>query len=262
MFDLWVLLIAISSLDHIDPVFRTPKLNMTKPRKGKPDSPNHGTLPPSGLAMESLYDLMIEHFTELEDKVATKDCINGLLEVVNEQKQKISLMEDKIAVMESHISQLHVANDGIEQYQRRLCLRISGIELPSLGQNETAQDCLDKIKDAFADLGVEIPCDVVDRAHRIGKATNYNGKKCRQMIVRFATWRHRTMVYRARKNSGKYRIRLDLTKRRSEILEKANKLLESSETSFVFADINCNLCWFNCGTYQYFNNLEDLKLKK
>jgi len=74
------------------------------------------------------------------------------------------------------------------------------------------------------------------------------------MILRFTTWRHRTMVYRARKNSGKY-------KRGSEMLEKANKLLESSETSFAFADINCNLCWFNCGTYKYFENLEDLKFK-
>ena len=91
----------------------------------------------------------------------------------------------------------------IEQYQRRLCLRISGIEVPSLGQNETDQDCLDKIKDVCADLAVEIPCDVIDRAHRIGKTTSHNGKKCRQMIVRFTTWRHRAIVYRARKNSGK-----------------------------------------------------------
>ena len=234
---------------------------MTKPRKGKPDSPSHATLPHSGLTMESLYDLMTEHFTKLEEKVATKDCINGLMEILNDQKQKISMMEDKIAVMESHISQLHVANDGIEQYQRRLCLRICGIELPTLGQNETAQDCFDKVKDVFTDIGVEIPYDVMDRAHRIGKTTSYNGKKCRQMIVRFTTWRHRTIVYRARKNSRKYRIKLDLTKRRSEILEKANKLLKSSETSFAFADINCNLCWFNCGTYNYFENVEDLKLK-
>ena len=69
------------------------------------------------------------------------------------------------------------------------------------------------------------------------------------------------MVYRARENSGKYKIKLDLTKRRSEILEKGNKLLESSETSFAFADINCNLCWFNCGTFKCFENLEDLKFK-
>ena len=236
---------------------------MTKPRKGKSDSPNPSpaTSPPSGLTMESLYDWMTERFTKLEDKVATRECIKGLMETINDQNQKISMMEDKIAVMERHISQLQVANDGIEQYQRRLCLRNSGIDLPSLGQNATAQDCLDKVNDVFPDLGVEIPCDVIDRAHRIGKVTNYNGKKCRQMIVRFTTWSHRTMVYRARKNNGKYRVKLDLTKRRSDILEKANKLLESSETSFVFADINCNLCWFNSGTYKYFDSLEDFKLK-
>ena len=61
---------------------------MTKPRKGKPDSPSHATLPHSGLTMESLYDLMTEHFTKLEEKVATKDYINGLMEIINDQKQK------------------------------------------------------------------------------------------------------------------------------------------------------------------------------
>ena len=156
---------------------------MTKPCKGKLDSPSHETLPDSGLTVESLYDLMTEHFTKLEEKVATKYCINGLMEIINDQKQKISMIEDKIDVMESHISQVHVANDGMEQYQHRLCLRICGIELPSLGQNDTAQDCLHKVKDVFTDIGVEIPYDVIDRAHRIGKTTSHNGKKCRQMFI-------------------------------------------------------------------------------
>ena len=53
---------------------------MTKPRKDKPDSPKYATLPPSGLTMESLYDSMTEHFTKLEEKAATKDCIYGLME--------------------------------------------------------------------------------------------------------------------------------------------------------------------------------------
>ena len=169
------LLTLFQALD-IDSVLETLEWDMTKPRKGKRDSPSHATLPPSALTIESLYDLMTEHFTKLEEKVATKDCINGLMEIISDQKQKISMMEGKIAVMESHISQLHVANDGMEQYQRRLCLRICGIELPSLGQKETAQDCLDKVKDVFADIGVEIPYDVIDRAHRIGKTTSHNGR--------------------------------------------------------------------------------------
>lgn len=46
------------------------------------------------------------------------------MEVINDQKKRISMLEYIIAIMESHISQLHTANDGNEQYQHRHCLRI------------------------------------------------------------------------------------------------------------------------------------------
>ena len=88
---------------------------------------------------------------------------------------------------------------------------------------------------------MEIPDDVGDRAHRIGKVTNHRGKPSRQMIVKLTTWRHRTMIFRARKNSQKYKVRLDLTARRRDIIQDANKLLNSNMESFAFADINCRL---------------------
>jgi len=231
---------------------------MTKPRCAKSDSPSPQDAPHVGLTMDKLYHMMFEEFEKLETKVVTKDCISNLLKTIEDQSKKISVLEDRIAVMESHISRLRMTNDNAEQYQRRLCLPIDGIDLPSAGQKESARECLQKVNKVFVQLGVEIPDDVVDCAHRIGKITNYKGKQNRQMIVKLTTWRHRTITFRARKNNQKYKVRLDLTARRREILQDANKLLNSNMESFAFADVNCRLCWYNCGVYKYFESLDDL----
>ena len=50
------------------------------------------------------------------------------------------------------------------------------------------------------------------------------------------------MVYKARKQSSKYHIKLDLARKRRDLLKKANELLVIENESFVFADINSNVC--------------------
>ncbi len=109
----------------------------------------------------------------------------------------------------------------------------------ALGSKES-----EKVKKVFEELKVDVPDTVIDRAHRIGKPKTVNGKQIRTMIVCFATWRHRTIVYRARKNSKKYKVRLDLTKPRLEKLVKLSKILEDRQLGFVFADVNCSLVAF------------------
>ena len=73
------------------------------------------------------------------------------------------------------------------------------------------------------------------------------------------TWRHRTLIYRARKNSDKYKVRLDLTKKRMDLLNKANDLLKGSENSFAFCDVNCRPCFFDDGNYKYFDTLKEFE---
>ena len=160
--------------------------------------------------------------------------------------------------MESHISQLRMANDNAEQYERLLCLRIDCVDLPPPGQKESADELLQKFN-VFVELGVKILDDVVDRAHRIGKITNYKGKQSRKMIAKLTTWRHRTVIFRARKNNQKCKVRLDLTARRREILQDASKSLNSNMESFAFADVNCRLCWYSCGVYKHFESIDDLR---
>ena len=134
------------------------------------------------------------------------------METINNQKEVIAKMEDKIAILESHVDHQVKSNDEIEQYQRRLCLRINGIDLPSDSDKEASEDCLAKVENVFEKLGLSIPPDVIDRAHRVGRELSMQGKKVRSMIARFTTFRHWSMVYRARKNSNQYT--LDLTRHR------------------------------------------------
>ena len=86
--------------------------------------------------------------------------------------------------------------DG-EQHIRRLSLRVNGI--PSDGR-ESADDCLSKVKDEISKLGVTVADCEFDRAHRVGRKTDNQGTRVqsRHMIVRFTSWRARTLVYRHR----------------------------------------------------------------
>ena len=94
---------------------------MTKPKKEKSSGVTPRD-PALEFTVESLYKFMKEKLDDLDQNVATKSCIDKLLNKIQEQKQKISEMDDKIAVLESHITHLRKSSDNVEQYQRRLCL--------------------------------------------------------------------------------------------------------------------------------------------
>ena len=218
---------------------------MTKRRKGSSAQPSDG----------NMLEIMFEKLEKLEEKVATKECISSLMTIINEQKEILVRMEDKIAILESHIDHLVLANDEMEQYQSRLCLHVNGINLPSdVDEKETSDECLDKVQGVFEELGLSIPTNVIDRAHLVGKEIVVKGKRVRSMIVRLTTFRYRTMIFRARKNSTKYKIKLDLTKRRLHLLKTVNEKLEGKPDSFTLCDINCRPCWYDQGNYRYFSD--------
>ena len=67
-------------------------------------------------------------------------------------------------------------------------------------------------------------------------------KKCKSIIVRFTTFRHRTLFYRARKNLKSAKVKLDLTKSRFDLLKRANNhVKEIRAINFCYADVNCRL---------------------
>ena len=153
----------------------------------------------------------------------------------------------------------HTRSDDNEQYGRRLCLRIEGIECK---ENETTEEVFRNVSKIIKDKNMEIPDSVVDRAHRIGPTYMKDGKRFKSIIVRFTTFRHRTIFYhKARKLCTNFRTRLDLTKYRFNLLNSARSLVESNEkVNFVYADINCRLKVKPTeGSDLYFSTEEELR---
>ena len=78
-------------------------------------------------------------------------------------------------------------NEELEQYGRRLCLRIDGV--PTV-KNESSDDVLEFTKSQFKEAKIEVPDNVLDRAHRIGPSytDRITSKKCKSIIVRFTNF--------------------------------------------------------------------------
>ena len=72
--------------------------------------------------------------------------------------------------------------------------------------------------------------------------TDLAKKKCESIIVRFTTFRHRTLFYRARKNLKNAKVKFDLTSSRLDLLKRPNNhVKEIRAINFRYADVNCRL---------------------
>ena len=142
-------------------------------------------------------------------------------QIQNEIKSHCKHLESENQMLKHQVSKskrLNISNQNnyeeLEQYGRRLCLRIDGVPTKA---NESSDDVLDSVKSLFKEAKVDIPESIIDRAHRIGSryqdasSNNY----CKSIIIRFTTFCHRTMFYRAKNKLKRgVKIKLDLTKSR------------------------------------------------
>jgi len=215
-----------------------------------------------------------ERFTLMKDELIKeirneiRDEIKKDFEVIiKDQSKRITELESTVAVLQQHVQTLkHTQTknsssmEELEQYGRRLCLRIHGI--PCKEGKETAGDVLKEVKDLITESKSEIPVVCVDRAHRIGKKNeNEDGIVSQAIIVRFTTFRHRTLLYRNRKSLSEARVQLDLTKQRYTILKDARGVLKLNPelAKFVYADINCRLkVKFNDDKESFFESIDEL----
>ena len=211
------------------------------------------------------YDELLKLFDERLQNIATKQCINELKSIIEDQKKIISNQQKEIDTLKDKVKFLTNENDSFSQYGRRTCLRIVGIP-PA--ENETGEECLDKINIFISDANLDIPSCCVDRAHRIGKPfKRKDGTVAHTVIVKFSTWRHRTLFYRARRNEyfkkKKLQTYIDLTKHRLNILNEAKAKVDTcGNVDYVFANVNCQLCikFKNSDQLYFFNDLDDLDI--
>ena len=188
------------------------------------------------------------------DNTDFEERISKLEQSVSEMGDLVLRLQDKNAILNNSVDILKAQNDQHEQYSRRSCLRINGIDKVN---NESSDDCIAKVVQICNDLNVNITADDIDRAHRVGKER-------KTMIVKFYSFGKRTSLYKARKSAkNNIKIHLDLTKKRLKLLDEATDCVDvNSNVDFVFADINCNLvARLKSNQYKFFDTLDSFKSK-
>ena len=216
---------------------------------------------------EKLIELLVtnnsleELFNKLKDEIMKK-----FDEKISEQNPKIEKLESIITMHENTIDQLLVKSDDNEQYSRRSCLRIHGVEVK---ENEDEDGVMNVLEDCYSSVNLQFDANDIDCAHRIGLPyTDKNsGKKVKSIIVKFRSWKAPQRFYKGRpryyadssKKPG-FTVSVDLTKRRYLLLTKAKVLIKgNSNMKYVYSDINCSLALrFKDDSFKYFNSEREL----
>ena len=206
-------------------------------------------LQPIKEAMENLItkEVMSNLISGLEDKLVKKIVEQG--KEIDKLKLSNSQLEGRVTILEHLVKVQEAKYDDVEQYGRRLCLRVNDVPVT---KDETSQEVEDKLREEFVKMGLNLPDNAIDRAHRIGRKyqvqqesdnANVTGVITKQqVIIRFTSWRFRTEVYRKRKNSKKFKFKIDLTKRRFMLLKNAKQTTKDVEgVDYIFCYVNCRL---------------------
>ena len=130
-----------------------------------------------------------DFITKIKDQIK-----NEVSEGIGAEIRKREELESTVAVLQQHVKNcqkqimvLQSENKELEQYGRRLCIRVEGV---ATTDNETSEKALKKVKSLINEAECDIPDVAIDRAQRIGNG--YKDRKtntfCKSMIVRFTTF--------------------------------------------------------------------------
>ena len=121
------------------------------------------------------------------------------------QKHANALREGNVGLQEKCKNLKHLVECS-EQYSQRTCVRITNI---SREDDDMLEKVLEKVKRLVNEAGVDIPDSNIDKAHRIRTKKD----KKQAIIVKFTTFRHRTLLYRARRKlKTGVKLHIDLSK--------------------------------------------------
>ena len=175
-----------------------------------------------------------------------------------EVSKKMDEITSTNKMLQQHVTSLKRSNEDLikkreenEQYGRRLCLRTKGIPRK---EKERSDEVLEQVRKLFGEADVTIPDAVLYIAHHVSKSNH-------DVIVRFTTFRHRTLFYRKRKTLKGKSVHLALTKSRLKLLNNANNLISSrSDIAFCYADINCRCkVRYSDGKELFFESISNLE---
>ena len=129
---------------------------------------------PSQLKNMSITSEMREYFENLMKPLVTNESLEqqlkffqeGLMKKIEdkfkEQNDRIEELESKLVIKQNIIE---IKCDDNEEYSRRSCLRIDGLDFSS----DEDEGVLKKVGKCYSDMGIEFNQIEIDRDHYIGK---------------------------------------------------------------------------------------------
>lgn len=219
---------------------------------------------------------ILEMFTKFKEDVLTKvteqaNRIDELEALLSVRKVVVDKLTEKCDYNEKLLATLEIKCDNNEQYSRRTCLRIHGIEFDDRKAKDEKVN--DLVKICYETMGLKFDENVIDRAHRIGSkyTDKVTGKQTKSIIVKFKSWAPRSEFYKKRPRNfenGKkkpgaapFSVSLDLTKRKYELLKRAEGIINQyQDIKYAFCDINCSLgLKLTNDKFVFFNDDKQLK---
>ena len=120
-----------------------------------------------------------------------------------EHDKKIEYLERRINELEGLsivTERMDARIENGEQYRLRMCLRFYGVSLPAESSKE---GCAERVYDIIKGMGVNLPEDTIDRAHRIGRISDQDKQ---QIIMGFKSFRERSLLNKNIKECKKHQF--------------------------------------------------------
>ena len=189
---------------------------------------------------QKMHELLKKDIEDIVEKKVTQK--------VKPLQQEVDKLTKSLAKVQKELKEVKIHNDDLEQYSRRSCVRISGLE------EKIDEDTTQVVLDLAARCGVDIRVSDIDRCHRVGKPKTATGenedisdeprevKNKREIIVKFQTHAARLEMLKGRAyfrdRKEKIFINEDLTKTRKTLAFNCRKLKKDSnsgvEKTWVF----------------------------
>ena len=203
------------------------------------------TCPESKFTM-SIAGEVRDYFESLIKPLATNESLEKTLGAFQEKivkrfeekldEQNAKMLQSKIAIQDNALQRLEIKCDDNEQYSRRSCIRIHGVQY---NENDDIS-VINKVEQCCDEIGVKFDMNEIDRVHYIGKPVFDTDSKQKVMtiIVKFKSWESQTASYNARPRNfmnvrkkpgaNRFSVSFDLTKRRYALLTKAKGLVKDN----------------------------------
>ena len=187
-----------------------------------------------------------DYFESLIKPLATNESLEKPLGAFQEKivkrfeekldEQNAKMLQSKIAIQDNALQRLEIKCDDNEQYSRRSCIRIHGVQY---NENDDIS-VINKVEQCCDEIGVKFDMNEIDRVHYIGKPVFDTDAKQKVMkiIVKFKSWESQTASYndrprnfmnvRKKPGANRFSVSFDLTKRRCALLTKAKGIVKDN----------------------------------